>query len=414
MTDISDLSSHNIDKISLDGREIYLVGTAHVSAQSVELVESVISQVGPDAVAVELCEGRLRSMKDPDRWKNTNIATVVREGRAHVLLAQLLLAAYQRRLGLKLNIKPGAEMMAAVNAAERLGIHCSLADREISITLRRAMASLGVIGLFRILYAGLVSMLQKPQEVTEEEIERLKSTDAMEEVLREFGALLPDLRRALIDERDIYLAQKIREVDGTRVVAIVGAAHVPGIKNHIDTPADLGPISIVPPKSLMLRIIGWSIPALIVAGLVYGLATSGVETFTRMLTTWFWITGIAGALGAAVVRAHPLTVIASFVAAPIAALHPLLATGWISGLVEAIVRKPRVRDLETIMDDMSSMRGMLSNRVSRTLLIVASTNLFVMIGMIFGAREMLSIASGKPSSSVTAPVQSHEPSVAPR
>jgi pheromone shutdown-related protein TraB len=411
---MTDISSHNVDKICLDDREIYLVGTAHVSAQSVDLVESVISQVSPDAVAVELCEGRLRSMKDPDRWKNTNIATVVREGRAHVLLAQLLLAAYQRKLGLKLKIKPGAEMMAAVNSAERLNVPFSLADREISVTLRRAMASLGIIGLFKVLYAGLVGMMQKPQEVTEEEIERLKSTDALEEVLREFGALLPDLRRALIDERDIYLAQKIREVGGKRIVAVVGAAHVPGIKKHIGTPSDLAPISVVPPKSLTLRIIGWSIPGLIVAGLVYGLATSGAETFTRMLTTWFWITGVAGALGAAVVRAHPLTVIASFVAAPIAALHPLLATGWVSGLVEAIVRKPRVCDLETIMDDMSSMRGMLSNRVSRTLLIVASTNLFVMVGMIFGAKQMLSIASEKAPSNVSAPAQSPAPSETPR
>lgn len=412
MTDLSSLK--NVDKICLDDREIYLVGTAHVSAQSVELVENTISQVAPDAVAIELCEGRLRSMKDPDRWKNTNIATVVREGRAHVLLTQLLLAAYQRKLGLKLKIKPGAEMLAAVTSAEHLDIPVSLADREVGVTLRRAMASLGIIGLFRIAYAGLLGMTQKPQEVTEEEIERLKNADALEEVLREFGALLPDLRRTLIDERDVYLAQKIREVEGRRIVAVVGAAHVPGIKKHIHTASDIGPLTVVPPKSLMLRIIGWSIPGLIVAGFVYGLATSGAETFTRMLTTWFWITGIAGALGAAVVRAHPLTVLASFVAAPIAALHPLLATGWISGLVEAVVRKPRVRDLETIMEDMSSIRGMLTNRVSRTLLIVASTNLFVMAGMVLGARELLSIANEKAPSNVIAPAQSPEPSEALR
>ncbi len=413
MTDIPAPLSQNVDKICLDDRVIYLVGTAHVSAQSVELVENIISQVSPDAVAVELCEGRFRSMRDPDRWKNTNIVTVVREGRSHVLLAQLMLASYQRKLGLKLKIKPGAEMSAAVHAAEQLGVPFFLADRDIGITLRRAMASLGVVGLFKVLYSGLAGMLQKPQEVTEEEIERLKSTDALEEVLREFGALLPNLRRTLIDERDVYLAQKIREVNGKRIVAVVGAAHVPGIKRHINTPSDLGPLTIVPPKSLTLRAIGWSIPLLIVAGLVYGLATSGAGTFTRMLTTWFWITGVAGALGAAVVRAHPLTVAASFIAAPVAALHPLLATGWISGLVEALVRKPRVCDLETIMDDMSSVRGMLSNRVSRTLLIVATTNLFVMVGMIFGAKEMLSIANEQAPASVVAPPQSPTPSETP-
>jgi pheromone shutdown-related protein TraB len=395
------VTSSNIDIIFSEGREIHLIGTAHVSTQSVELVEAAISKVSPDAIAVELCEGRLRSMQDPDRWKNTNIATVIREGRAHVLLAQLLLAAYQRRLGSKLNIKPGAEMMAAVRASNERGIPCCLADRDIGITLRRALSSLGIIGFFKVSYAAIIGMLQKPQEITEEEIERLKGTDALEEVLREFGAFLPDLRRALIDERDIYLAQKIRDTPGKRIVAVVGAAHVPGIKRHIESISDLSSIRMVPPKSLFLRIFGWSIPTLIIAGMLYALVMSGPATFTKMLTTWFWITGIAGALGAAVVKAHPLTIIASFIAAPIAALHPLLATGWISGLVEAIVRKPRVGDLENIMEDMSSVRGMLSNRVSRTLLIVASTNLFVMVGMLLGAKELLSIASDTPTTPTT-------------
>lgn len=408
MNEPGQVTSPNIDIILSEDREIHLIGTAHVSTQSVELVEAAISEVSPDAIAVELCEGRLRSMQDPDRWKNTNIATVIREGRAHVLLAQLLLAAHQRRLGTKLNIKPGAEMMAAVRASQERGIPCSLADRDIGITLRRALASLGIVGFFKVTYAAIVGMLQKPQEVTEEEIERLKGTDALEEVLREFGAFLPDLRRALIDERDIYLAQKIRETPGKRIVAVVGAAHVPGIKRHIECISDLRSISTVPPKSVLLRIFGWSIPTLIIAGMLYALVMSGPETFTKMVTTWFWITGLAGALGAAVVKAHPLTIIASFIAAPIAALHPLLATGWISGLVEAVVRKPRVGDLENIMEDMSSVRGMLSNRVSRTLLIVASTNLFVMIGMLFGAKELLSIASDTPTPPATVQTEAVE------
>jgi len=408
MNEPGQVTSPNIDIILSEDREIHLIGTAHVSTQSVELVEAAISEVSPDAIAVELCEGRLRSMQDPDRWKNTNIATVIREGRAHVLLAQLLLAAYQRRLGTKLNIKPGAEMMAAVRASQERGIPCSLADRDIGITLRRALASLGIVGFFKVTYAAIVGMLQKPQEVTEEEIERLKGTDALEEVLREFGAFLPDLRRALIDERDIYLAQKIRETPGKRIVAVVGAAHVPGIKRHIECISDLRSISTVPPKSVLLRIFGWSIPTLIIAGMLYALVMSGPETFTKMVTTWFWITGLAGALGAAVVKAHPLTIIASFIAAPIAALHPLLATGWISGLVEAVVRKPRVGDLENIMEDISSVRGMLSNRVSRTLLIVASTNLFVMIGMLFGAKELLSIASDTPTPPATVQTEAVE------
>jgi pheromone shutdown-related protein TraB len=293
-----------------------------------------------------------------------------------------------------MNCRPGAEMVAAVNAANARKITCSLADREISITLRRALSSLGVWGFCKLLFSGTMGMLQKSEKIGEEEIERLKSSDDLEEILREFGSLLPNVQKALITERDIFLAQKIRETPGEKIVAVVGAAHVPGIKRYITADSDLTELLTVPPKSLALRILGWAFPALIVAGMAYALFTSGSEGFTKALTTWFWMTGVAGALGAAVVRGHPLTIIASFIAAPIASLHPLLATGWVAGLVEALVRKPRVQDLETIAEDMSSLKGMLSNRVSRTLLIVASTNLFVMGGMALAARAVFSIASG--------------------
>jgi len=388
------IKDDNVDLIALEGREIYLLGTAHVSPKSVELVERTIEAVNPDAIAVELCEGRYQSILDPDRWKRTNLVTVVREGRAYVLLTQLLLASYQRRLGLEMDCKPGAEMLAAVKAVKARNIPCALADREIGVTLKRAISSLGVWGFCKLLFSGVMGMLQKPEKIGEEEIERLKSSDALEEILREFGSLLPNVQKALITERDIFLAQKIREAKGQRIVAVVGAAHVPGIKSYITADSDLSALLTIPPKSFAIRALGWAFPVLIVVGMVYALFTSGSEGFTKALTTWFWMTGVAGALGAAVVRAHPLTIIASFIAAPIAALHPLLATGWVAGLVEAMVRKPRVQDLETIAEDMSSLKGMLSNRVSRTLLVVAVTNLFVMGGMALAARAVFSIASG--------------------
>jgi pheromone shutdown-related protein TraB len=382
----------NVEKILLDDREVYLVGTAHVSAASVALVEETLAAVAPDAVCVELCEGRFRSITEPDRWKRTNLVTVVREGKSFVLLTQLMLAAYQRRLGMQLHIKPGAEMLAAISYTSARAIPCILADREVGITLRRALASLGVVGVGKLIFSGVVSLFETPgPEQAEEiahEIERLKEADALEQVLREFGAALPNLRTALIDERDQFLAQKIRNTSGKRIVAVVGAAHVKGVCAHIQHECDLTPLLQIPPKSRITTAIGWSIPILIIGGMVLALYTSGPAAFTRIMSAWFWSTGIAGALGALVVRAHPLTVLASGLSAPIAALHPFLATGWIAGLVEALVREPRVCDLERVLDDMGTVRGMLSNRVIRTLLIVASTNLFVMAGMALGVTAL--------------------------
>lgn len=394
----------NVDKAELDDREIYLVGTAHVSAQSTELVRRLIHDLKPDGVAVELCEGRYRSLKEPDRWKNTNIVTVIRQGRTYVLLAQLILAAYQRKLGSQLNIKPGAEMMAAVHAAEEVSAQCVMADRDINVTLRRAWSQLGMRAIFKLTYSTITSMFEKAPQVTEAEIERLKNSDALTEVMKEFSAALPEVRAALIDERDQYLAQKIRNTPGKRVLAVVGAAHVPGIKNWITKPIDITKIEQLPKKKLSTTIIGWAFPVCIIGGMIYSFFASGSETFTEMFKTWFWFTGLFGALGAAVVRAHPLTTLSAFIAAPFASLNPFIAAGWVAGLVEAAIRKPRVGDLESIVDDMSTVRGALSNRVSRTLLIVASTNIFVMLGMGIAAKQVYTIAAdahAKEISSVT-------------
>lgn len=386
-------SENNIDTLTIEGREIVLVGTAHVSANSVELVEQVIRERKPDSVAIELCEGRYKNLKDPDSWRNTDLVAIIRQGRAYVLMAQLLLSSFQRRLGDKLKIKPGAEMMAAAKAAEQQGAAIHLADRDITTTLKRAWRSLGLKGIFKLSYSLLLSFVEKPPEITEAEIERLKSSDVLEEVLREFSQIFPEVRSALIDERDQFLAQKIREAPGSKIVAVVGAAHVPGIKRHITTTTDISALSTVPPKGVLSKLLSWIIPVLVVGGMGFALIDSGTATFAEMFKTWFWITGLAGAIGAALVLAHPLTIIAGFISAPWAAINPFIAAGWITGLVEAMIRKPRVKDLETIAQDITSLRGLFTNRVSRTLLIVAVTNLCVMAGMVIATTEVISIAT---------------------
>ena len=377
-------TAENIDRIDLDGRAIYLVGTAHVSASSAELVSSVIGGVRPDAVAVELCESRFQSLQDPDRWRNTDILTVLREGRGYVLLAQLLLAAFQKKLGGKLNVKPGAEMVRAMEAAREYGAALVLADRDVRITLKRTWASLGFLSMFKLLFSTAGGLLDENQ-IEEQDIERLKTADALAEVMREFAEAFPSVRRTLIEERDQYLAMKIKHAPGSTVVAVVGAGHVTGILKWFDQEIALAPLEIIPPPKLHKRILSWLIPGLVVAMIIYGAIGLGPKTSFDMLSTWFWINGVFAASGALLAFAHPLAILTAFVAAPFTALHPLLASGWVAGIVEAILRKPRVADLASIADDAGSLRGWWRNRATRILQVMALTNLTGSIGTFVGA-----------------------------
>jgi pheromone shutdown-related protein TraB len=299
-----------------------------------------------------------------------------------------MLASFQRRLGKKLAIEPGAEMKAAIDAARSANAELVLADRDISVTLKRTWSAFGFFTLMKLIYAVVRGMFDR-KELNECEIERMKGADALEEVMREFTALFPSIRRTLIDERDIYLASKISAAPGKSIVAVVGAAHVPGILQMLGKPTDLSELETVPPKRLSTKLAGWSIPAIVIGSVGYSFMFAGSSTVSDMMLAWFWITGFCGALGAAVVCAHPITVITAFIAAPFASLNPFIAAGWIAGISEALIRKPRVGDLEQIANDVSSLRGIFSNHVTRTLLIVASVNIFVMIGMMLGAREVV-------------------------
>ncbi len=374
--------SPNVDVVNLGDREFILVGTAHVSRQSAELAERVILEEKPDAVAVELCEARFASLRDPKRWRNTDVYTVVKEGRSYVLLSQLILAAFQKKLGKHLDVKPGAEMMRAVEAAEACGAQLVLADRDVRTTLKRTWHSLGLLSAARLIGAMIMGLFTS-ERLEEEEIERLKSSDALEELMRDFSERLPDVRVALIDERDEYLASKIAQAPGKKIVAVIGAGHIPGIKRWIAEAPDCSELEKVPPAKLSTRLIGWGIPALVVGLIAWGFF-HGSEQGWKMIETWILATSITGALGAALALAHPVTIAAAFVVSPFTALHPLIASGWIAGLVEAAIRKPRVADLENIADDVTSVRGIWSNRVSRVLLVVLLTNLCGSIGTLIG------------------------------
>lgn len=383
-------AQQNVDVVSLNGKSVYLVGTAHISQASADLADQVIREVKPDAVAVELCAARHESLRDPEKWRNMDIVAVIRQGKAYLLMAQLMLAAFQRKLGNQLNIKPGAEMMAALAAAKNAGCGTILADRDITITLKRTWASIGFWSMLKLTGVMLHSLFSQ-KEITAEEIERLKSTDALEELLREFSDKLPGVRSALIDERDQYLAARIQSAPGKAVVAVIGAGHVPGIKRWLGQTIDTAPLEVIPPRGKFTRLIGWGIPALVMAMVIGGFFSSGAGTSVEMMRQWFIINGSFGGMGAILALAHPFTVISAFLAAPFTALHPLLASGWVAGLVEAIIHKPRVADFDTIIDDVSTLRGLFRNRLSHILLVVASTNLLGTIGALIGIKRMAAL-----------------------
>jgi pheromone shutdown-related protein TraB len=383
----------NVDLIEHEGRSFFIIGTAHVSKDSAELVERIIRDRNPDTVAVELCESRFESLSNPDRWKETDIYTVIKSGRAYVLMAQLALSTFQKKLADEFGVRPGEEMHRAIKVSEETGAELSLVDREIRTTLKRAWATAGFWTLMKVLYQTILSTFHA-QDISEEEIEKMKTGDELAVVLDEFSGSLPGVKVALIDERDDYLAAKILNAPGDTVVAVVGAAHVPGIKRAFGAAIDLEMLDELPPPKKIFKIIGWGIPLLVIGLIIAGFITSGRETTEQMVMAWVLANGISAAIGTTLALAHPLTIITAFFAAPLTSLNPTIAAGWVCGLVEAWLRKPRVKDLESIGDDLGSVRGIWKNRVIKVLLVVVLANLGSSIGTFVGVGWIAALLGG--------------------
>jgi pheromone shutdown-related protein TraB len=382
-----------VHRLNADGREVILVGTAHVSRESVRLVEEVIRAETPDAVCVELCAARHQALRQKDRWQNMDIVKVIREKKAFLLLSNLLLAAFQKRIARKMDVTPGAEMLRAVELAETSGAQLCLADRDIRATLSRAWHSLGIWSKAKLVFQLLLSMGQA-DDITAEEIERMKQQDVLEALLSEVGRSLPMLKTILIDERDRYLAAKIRQAPGRKIVAVVGAGHVPGIKRHWGEAIDLAALEQLPPPGKFGALMKWLLPGSIVALFIAGFFYGGSGAGTDMVVLWSACTGVLAGLGAAAALAHPATVLSSVVVAPFTTLHPMIAAGWVSGMVEAFSRKPKVRDLESLPDDILTFKGFWRNKVTRILLVVAFTNIGASIGTLVAFPVILKMLLG--------------------
>ncbi len=380
--------SENVHKIELDGRQIILIGTAHVSKQSVDEVKEVIETEKPDTVCIELCQSRYQSIVDADRWKNTDIVKIIKEGKVLLLLANLLMSSYQKRLAKKFGIKPGQEMVQAITSAKEVGAELCLADRDIQVTMLRLWRGIGLWGKLKLLFQLLMGMFVE-DELSEEEMEKMKSKDMLSAALDELSHAFPQLKEILIDERDQYLSQKIKTAPGDKVIAVLGAGHIPGIKEILTDDHDLSALSTVSPASKITRAAAWSIPIIIIAAIVSTFSVDRATGIDQILSWVLW-NGSLSVLGALLAFAHPLAILTAFVAAPISSLSPLLAAGWFAGLTEALVRKPSVRDFESLADDIHTIRGFWRNKVTRILLVVIFANLGSTAGTIIGGADVIS------------------------
>lgn len=371
-----------------------LLGTAHVSQSSVDAVRAAVASGRFDAVSVELDAGRLQSMSDPDALAKLDIVKVIRENKTHLFAANLVLAAYQRRLAEQLGVEPGAELKAAVQDGRERGLPVHLIDREVGLTFKRTLDKLGWWSRAKV-SAGILAAMLADEEVGDEEIEKLKQGDLLESSFGEFASQSPALYESIIAERDRYMAARLRETSGDakEVLAVVGAGHLPGLSRHLAeetaTPQSiLESLESVPKKSdIPWFTIGLTI--FVLGGFAFGFWQGGLDVGTDLIVQWVLATGLLGALGCAIAGGHPLSILAAFIASPLTPLHPALASGTISALVEANLRKPTYADFMALRDDVQQWRGWWHNRVSRLLVIFFLTSLGTAIGVWTGGLRML-------------------------
>jgi pheromone shutdown-related protein TraB len=377
----------NITRIHLDGKEFILIGTAHVSKHSAEQVKEVIESERPDSVCIELDEQRYQSITEGNKWKEADVFKVIKEKKATFLLMNLAISSFQKRIAKQFGINAGQEMIQGIESAKEIGAHLVLADRNIQVTFARIWNGIGLWGKVKLLMQIIYSIFSN-ESISEEELEKLKSQDMLNAMLDDFTVNFPKLKIPLIDERDQYLSQKIKEAPGDKVVAVLGAAHVPGIREQIKREHDLVRLSKLPAKSKAPKILAWAIPLLILAVIAYTFYANPSAGVQQTISWVLW-NGSFSAIGAAIAFGHPLAVVTAFVAAPITSLNPLLAAGWFAGIVQAYIRRPSVADFETLSEDVVSFKGFWSNKVTRILLIVVLANLGSTLGTVIGGADVV-------------------------
>lgn len=380
-------------ELLLNGRKITLIGTAHVSAESVVEVENTIRELKPDCVAIELDEKRAESITNKDKFRELDIVKVLKNNQGFLLIANLILSTYQKRMGNDVGVQPGDEMLKGMEVSSELGIPVVMADRPIQITLKRAWSKSSLWGKCKLLSALLSSAFTK-EELSETEIENIKNKNEMDSMMAELADFLPVIKEVLIDERDSYLATKIWESSGDNIVAVLGAGHMNGVVANLEKYAaegktkDIEEISSIPPKGFFGHIAGWIIPVIIVGLIVAGFIYGGKEMGTKQVLSWvIWNGGLAG-LTALLALAHPITILVAIVSAPFTSLSPFIGVGFVTGIVQAFVCKPKVSDIENLQEDFS-FKGIYKNRLLRVLLVFFMSTLGSAIGTFVSGSDII-------------------------
>ena len=382
--------------IDFPERKVVLVGTAHVSDDSVKEVFSVIEQEKPDRVCVELDTARYETLTKKSKWQDLDIRQILKKRKGFLLLANLILHSFQKKIGLEQAVEPGAEMLEAIKLAKEKDISFVLCDRNIQVTLQRAWRKSSLWGRLKLL-SGLLSAAFVTNKVDSNEIEKLKEKGALQTMMEELSEYLPAVKDVLIDERDRYLATCIYAAGGHSTVAVIGAGHLEGIarwlsKFSAEPPKDLSlkDLEEVPPKTFISRIFPWLVPALVIGLIVYGFVNAGSEMTLDKIFQWILVNGTSAALGAILALAHPVTVVSAFIAAPITSVNPTIGVGIFTGLIQAFLRKPRVSDFENLSQDILSLRGVFRNRVTHVLVVFFLSSMGSAVGTFVG----LSFLSG--------------------
>ncbi|MCR4421068.1 MAG: TraB/GumN family protein [Exilispira sp.] len=379
------MNNDNIKVIEIKDKKIILVGTAHVIKESVEKVRQAIDEYKPDKIAVELCNSRYSSLQDKNRWEKLDIIKVIKEGKGFLLLATMILSSFQKRIGLDLGSAPGAEMIEAVDIAKEKNIDLILADRDVNVTLKRAWTLSKFKDKIRILEVLIESIFTK-EKLSEEDIQNiLKDGDLLSTMMNEFAKELPEVKKVFIDERDEYIANKILSSEGKIILAVVGRGHLEGIANKIESGFEYDySIEQVPIKKNNSNLIGWIITLIIIGLFASGFFIKGPKVVLSMLKYWVLISGASCFISSILVLSHPLTILASWIVAPITTLNPTVGAGMFLAIIEATFRKPRVSDFENLTEDIQRFKGYFNNRILHALVVFLGTSIGASIGTFIG------------------------------
>lgn len=367
-------------------KKITLLPTAHVSKESAEMVREQIDLLKPDSICVELDQDRYNSLKDPQKYRETDISKIIKENKVPLFLVNLVLANYQRRMAKNLDSTSGKEMLIGIEKAEELGAELVLADRNVNVTFKRVWRKLSFKDKLDLL-STIISAAFSNEEITEEDLSKLQQSDMLNNAIEEVSKAFPSLSEVLIVERDKYITHKIKNAPGNNIVAILGAAHTIGVQKYINDDYSIDEYDIVPPKKKSSKIIGWIIPAIMLTAIIASFSFD-FENGLQQLKRWVLVNGTAGALGALLAGGHPLAILAAFVSAPITSLNPLLACGWFAGLTQAHLVKPTVEDFNSLSEDLNSVKGFWKNKVTRILLLVILANLGSTLGTFISGLDL--------------------------